>query len=235
MKNNQSNHFISERDVLEIRPEAREKSKHYRSKARIGNIHMYDSAETSFLDLPTIAPYKGETPRFLVPFCQARSAVIHQAFIHFFIDDYRFECIWKQPERYLGLLARCQGVIGTDFSQLSDMPYPQRLYNCYRNRLLGHWMQKNGINYIHNVTWSLPDSYDYSFDGLPIGTIVAVNSNGIIGNYFSKYLWLKGYDEMLKRLKPSQIIRYGSKIDGENESISVYFQNERLNLLRNGR
>ena len=96
-------------------------------------------------------------------------------------------------------------------------------------------MQHNGINYIHNVTWSLPDSYDYSFDGLPIGSTIAINCAGIAGSPSSKYLWYKGYEEALSRLKPSAIVRYGTKMPGENEAISVYFQNERLTLLRNGR
>ena len=167
---------------------------------------------------------------------EARKKVIQPgSFVHFYIDDYHFERIWNNPERYLPLLQRYDGVIGTDFSQLANMPYPQRLWNCYRNRLLGSWMQKHGINYIHNVTWSLPDSYDYSFEGLPAGSVIAINCAGIAGSPTSKYLWYRGYEEALSRLKPVAIVRYGTRMLEENEAISRYFENERLNLLRNGR
>lgn len=235
MKKLYSNTLFPELDIQDIRPKAREMSHHFRKKVTIGNLHIFNSLQSGLLDMPTINPYTGNLPRFLVPFNQARQTSVHQQFIHFFIDDYLFECLWNNPMRYLPMLKSFEGVIGTDFSQMGNMPYPQRLWNSYRNRLLGQWMQQRGINYIHNVTWSLPDSYDYSFNDLPINSIIAINSNGISGSSCSKYLWYKGYEEVLSRLQPSAIVRYGTKMPGENEEISVYFQNERLNLLRNGR
>ena len=235
MSNTKNYLLFPERDVREVRPKAREMSQHFKKKATIGNLHLFNPSATCQLEMPTIAPYSGKLPRFLVPFHQARSSSFRQAFIHFYIDDYSFESLWNNPERYLPLMQSFEGVIGTDFSQMGNMPYPQRLWNCYRNRLLGQWMQSKGINYIHNVTWSLPDSYDYSFEGLPIGSVIAINCAGIAGSPSSKYLWYKGYEEALSRLKPSSIVRYGTKMPGENEAISVYFRNERLTLLRNGR
>ena len=227
--------LFSERDVRENKPVAQETSRHYKWKATIGNLHLFTPAESGLLDLPTIKPYSGPLPQAFVPFHMARAARNYHAFVHFYIDDYRFERLWTNPDAYLALLRRFEGVIGTDFSQLGDMPYPQRLWNCYRNRLLGQWMQKNGINYIHNVTWSLPDSYDYSFAGLPQHSVIAINCTGIAGSPCSKYLWYKGYEQAILRLKPSLIIRYGTRMPGENEAISRYFKNEQLNLLRHGR
>jgi len=224
-----------ERDVQKTGPMAREMSRHYYKKATIENLHLFNPNAVGPCDMPTIEPYNGKLPQSLVPFHQARRAVNHQAFVHFYIDDYFFECMWNNPMRYLPLLSSFEGVIGTDYSQLGNMPAPLRQWNCFRNRLLGQVIQDYGINYIHNVTWSLPDSYDYSFSGLPKGSVIAINCNGIAGTDFSKYLWYKGYEEALKRLEPSAIVRYGTKMSGENEAISVYFQNERLNLLRNGR
>lgn len=235
MGNNRIALLFPERDVLETGPKAREKSRHYLRKATVGNLQLFNPTASGFLELPTIEPYSGKLPRFVVPFNQARCAGSHQAFIHFYIDDYLFECLWTNPERYLPLLKSFEGVIGTDFSQLGDMPYPQRLWNCYRNRLLGQWMQRNGISYIHNVTWSLPDSYDYSFSGLPKGVVIAINCSGVVCKDASKYLWYRDYEEAMKRLCPSAVVRYGARMPGEKEEISVYFQNERLNLLKNGR
>ena len=235
MSNTNDYLLFPERDVLEDRPQAREMSRHFKRKTTIGNLHLFNPSATGLLEMPTIEPYSGKLPRFLIPFHQARSSACHQAFVHFYIDDYSFECLWNNPNQYLQLLQSFGGVIGTDFSQNGNMPYPQRMWNCYRNRLLGQWMQSHGINYIHNVTWSLPDSYDYSFSGLPTESVIAINCAGVAGSPSSKYLWYKGYEETLSRLKPTAIIRYGTKMPGEKEEISVYFQNERLTLLRNGR
>ena len=55
------------------------------------------------------------------------------------------------------------------------------------------------------------------------------------GNYAAKYLWRKGYEEAIKVLEPILIIRYGDKMPGEREEISVYFENINLKNLRNGR
>ena len=235
MGNTNNNPLLHERDVQRDRPEAREKSRHYRTKASIGNLHLFNPLDAGLMELPTIAPYYGPMPERLVPFHLAGSSKDCHGFIHFYIDDYRFERLWTNPEKYLALLKRFDGVIGTDFSQLGDMPYPQRLWNCYRNRLLGHWMQYNGINYIHNVSWSLPDSYDYSFSGLPKASVIAINCSGISGTDVAKYLWYKGYEEAVRRLNPSAIVRYGTKLPEEKGAISRYFENERLNLLRYGR
>jgi hypothetical protein len=93
-------------------------------------------------------------------------------------------------------------------------------------------MQSCGIIVIPNVTWSAPDSYDYCFDGIPSKSVIAINSSGISQSDLNKYLWLKGYNEAIKRLSPTHIIRYGDMINGEYPDISVYFNNERLLSLR---
>jgi len=108
--------------------------------------------------------YTGIVPRFLVPFDHAKAATTHSgAFVHFYIDDYQFQRVWNNPQNYLGLFRQFDGVLGTDFSQYANMPYPTRMNNSYKNRLIGRFLQDAGINYIHNVTWSKPDSYEYSF------------------------------------------------------------------------
>ena len=52
---------------------------------------------------------------------------------------------------------------------------------------------------------------------------------------FSKYLWHRGYDYVVSHLEPSAILRFGPKMPGEIESISIYVENEYLNGMRYGR
>lgn len=59
------------------------------------------------------------------------------------------------------------------------------------------------------ISWSDEASYDWCFDGEPVGSIVAVSSVGTQNNKESKQLFLRGYDEMLKRLEPKWVIFYG--------------------------
>lgn len=175
-------------------------------------------------------------PTSLVSFNAALTAKDHNQCVHFFIDDYQFERIWNLPDRYVECLRQFQCVIAPDFSQYTDMPYPQRMWNNYRGKFIGAWLQSQGVTVIPNVTWSLPDSYDYCFDGIPQQSVIAINSTGAARYGLTRFLWLKGYREALSRLRPLAIIRYGTMIPGEDTSVSIYFNNERvLNLRSYGR
>jgi hypothetical protein len=58
---------------------------------------------------------------------------------------------------------------------------------------------------------------------------------GIKGDPDACYFWHQGYEEVIKTLEPSLIIRYGDKMEGEYEEISIYFKNHILNKFKYGR
>lgn len=171
-------------------------------------------------------------PSVLVPFNLAMTIRETEGCVHFFIDDYQFERVWRAPGRYIDCLRRFRCVISPDFSQYIDMPYAQRMWNNYRGKLLGAFLQAQGLTVIPNVTWSTADSYAYCFEGIPVGSVIAINSTGVARHGLSRYLWLKGYREALRRLRPTAIVRYGNVIEGEDEARGVYFYNDRLKYLR---
>lgn len=209
---------------------------HTHRKNHCNNLDISLSYEgVGSFDMFPLSPYNGPIPRKLIPFSAAISSTEYDCGVHFYIDDYQFERIWTNIHRYIPILKRFSCVIGPDFSQFRDMPYPMRIWNSFRNRVVSTELQNNGVNLIPNVTWSLPDSYDYSFDGMPNNSVIAINCTSIINNNLSKYFWYKGYEEALARLNPKGIIRYGTIMPGEKNEISYYYQNERLNLLKNGR
>lgn len=208
----------------------------FERKVRLDNLHLKNLVNfVADYEMPSLKPCL-VIPSALVPFNMAFTEKNYDRCVHFFIDDYQFERIWNQPFRYVRLLTCFKCVIAPDFSQYIDMPYPQRLWNNYRGKLIGAWLQSQGIAVILNVTWSLPDSYDYCFAGIPKRSVVAINSTGAARYGLARFLWLKGYREAISRLNPIAIIRYGNIISGEDESLGIYFQNERLIKLRtNGR
>lgn len=201
-------------------------------KSQLDNLHLkkfINFAEE--YDMPTIQPC-GIIPSSLVSFNAALTAKDFNQCVHFFIDDYQFERIWNLPERYVGCLRKFQCIIAPDFSQYTDMPYPQRMWNNYRGKFIGALLQSHGIAVIPNVTWSLPDSYDYCFNGIPQNSVIAINSTGVARWGYSRFLWRRGYEEAIARLNPATIVRYGEKIAGEYEDRSIYFSNERIIKLR---
>ena len=205
-------------------------------KSQLDNLHLKKFVNFAYgYEMPTLKACN-IIPTSLVSFNAALTAKDHNQCVHFFIDDYQFERIWNLPDRYVECLRQYQCFIAPDFSQYTDMPYPQRMWNNYRGKFIGAWLQSQGVTVIPNVTWSLPDSYDYCFAGIPQQSVIAINSTGAARYGLTRFLWLKGYREALSRLRPLAIIRYGTMIPGEDTSVSIYFNNERvLNLRSYGR
>ena len=150
--------------------------------------------------------------------------------IHFFIDDYQFLRLWKNPDTYLPMLKRFQAVCTPDFSTYTDFPKAIQLYNHYRKHWLGAYWQTHGIRVIPTISWSDEASFEWCFDGEPVGGMVAISSVGTQGSARARELFRVGYTETLRRLKPSRIVLYGNIPDccaKQDNIISVKaFQNK---------
>lgn len=157
------------------------------------------------------------------------------AIVHFYISDDLFIRLFRNPEKYVPKLKQFKYVLSPDLSQYVEMPFFSRYNNNCQNKAMSQYLQRQGVNIIANVTWSLPDSYEYCFAGIPKGTTIAINSNGVNASSDSKYLWYRGYEEALRQLQPTRIIRYGQKMEGEREDISIYYDNTYLRRARHGR
>lgn len=132
--------------------EAKEISSHRRRKEHCNNMDICMSLEKQGkFDMPILLPYDGPIPNTLIPFNQAMSSTTYDGCgVHFFIDDYQFERIWNNMDRYADKLSKYSCVIGPDFSQYRNMSYPQRMWNCYRNRVVSSHLQQKGVNIIPN-------------------------------------------------------------------------------------
>lgn len=89
--------------------------------------------------------------------------------VHFFIDDYRFESIYKNPDDKIERLKKFNAVLSPDFSMYTEMPVALQLYNCFRNRWTGAYLQQNGITVIPTVRWGSLESFNFCFDGIEKG------------------------------------------------------------------
>jgi len=183
---------------------------------------------------PVLKPNFDKDVERLVPFHEAYSYGITDAVVHFFIADRLFMRIFRNPDKYLPFLRRCKAVIGSDMSQYVDMPAEMRYRHALCNALMSELMQKEGVKLYPNITWSKSDSFSYSFPPHLQGSVIAINSNAVHRSDLSLYRWKRGYGMAVSQLLPSHIIRYGQQIEGEDTTISSFFSNERLNMLRNG-
>lgn len=221
-----------------IPKDKRKASLRYReSIARAIDKNVWEhTVTTSRNGFPVIEPYSLTIPEHFVRF-DKRSKVTEPAttMLHFFMNDCDFSRILRRPDLFVDELKHYHSVVFPDASQYMDMPSYRRMCNNGINKEIGQFWQKAGVRIVVNATWSDHASFSYCFDGLPAGCMVAVNSLGLKGNPYSVRLWRKGYEQMLERLRPSHIIRYGDMIPGEDASISTYFDVEHLNRMHNGR
>ena len=221
-------------------PSRKGKSKKVRKKFKLNkeelfHIDLYGEWPQAFTTpLPALGPYFGGTPTRLLPFNEAYAKKDYSCTVHFFIDDLLFIRVLRTPEKYLDFFQKCHSVIGTDLSQYADMPAEDRYFCAYINSAFSAYLQRNGVHVIPNVSWSLPDSFPYSWSSMPRNSIVAINCKGILKHDLSKYLWYRGYFEAISTLHPTLIIRYGTRMPYEHSDISLYFVNERLMRLRHG-
>ncbi len=127
--------------------------------------------------------------------------------VHFFVDDYRFESIYNNPERSLAKYSQYTFLLTPDFSAYADMGLWRQMESVAKNRWCGAYWQEHGLQVIPTISWGTPSSFDFCFDGVEKNATVAV---GMIGCKRSKTGFMRGYDAMLKRLEPEQIICFGT-------------------------
>ena len=100
------------------------------------NLDFYQpEAVVGQFDMPQLYPTI-YTPSKMVGFNYVNKAE-QDACIHFYLDDYQFERVWKRPEYYIDKLQRFDSCLTPDFSLYRDMPISMMIWNVYRSRLIG--------------------------------------------------------------------------------------------------
>lgn len=127
--------------------------------------------------------------------------------LHFYLDDYQFERVWKEPNKYLEKICKFKYVIALDFSLYIDHPKAVQIFNHYRKHWCARYWQDYGANVIPCICWSDESSFDWCFDGTPKNSPICISTIGGFGNHgCDKEAWLRGYRKCLEVLNPSKVI-----------------------------
>lgn len=146
----------------------------------------------------------------IIPFSEILRTKNFNQWVCFYENDESFEKLWNRPYVYLETLRKFQGVITPDFSVYQDMPFAQQVYNIYRQRVIGCWLQSEGINVIVNVRWGDSRTYELSTIGVPHNNIIAIGTVGCVrGHNDTEDSLYKGLEYIIEKLKPHTIIVYG--------------------------
>ncbi|RMD72111.1 MAG: DUF4417 domain-containing protein [Cyanobacteria bacterium J149] len=140
--------------------------------------------------------------------------------LHFFTDDWRFNCVWDNPRKYNSTIKKYQAVITPDFSLYLEDPEPVKIWNVYKNRWLGNYWQSQGLTVIPSVNWANHDSFNYCFEGIEKGSTVAITTNTVRKGDLSHIYFFEGINELLRYLQPSKVLVFGSKFRYELRAIA---------------
>lgn len=196
------------------------------NKAYNLDLVSYVDMTNDFWQMPIIEN-DGFVPTDLTGFNYAKTKEDKNTGIHFFVDDYQFERIWNNPEKYVGILADYDCILSPDFSLYMDMPMPMKIWNVYRSRQVGAYYQSRGLRVIPTISWAEKETFEFCFLGIPKGSIVAISTIGVKQDKEALKVWREGVAEMLKRIEPSTILVYGGKLDYDfGDAEVIYFENK---------
>lgn len=130
---------------------------------------------------------------------------IHKG-VHFFVDDYRFESIYRNPQRSLEKYQKYRFVMTPDNSLFSEMNIWRQIESVAHSRWVGAYWQSQGMIVVPTISWAQPSSFKFCFDAVEKGSVVGV---GMIGCKHRRADFMKGYNAMLDTLSPSAVICFG--------------------------
>lgn len=190
-------------------------------------VTYMNDAELPQVKTDTVDPVLLSYTEDLIPFNRAKTCRRRDVGVHFFIDDYQFERVWKSPQLYVNMLGRYRFVCAPDFSLYLDVPAAVKIWNVYRSRLLTAYWQKCGLNVVPTLQWAEPHTWQFCFKGIAPGGTVAVSTLGAAKHKLSRQIWTAGMREAIKQLHPDTIILYGTPIDFDFGPIDViHYSNE---------
>ena len=85
---------------------------------------------------------------------------------HFYVDDYRFEALWSNPEKIVN--SGCTSIIEPNLSLYDTTPVSYGIHQIYKKRWLARLMQKFGITVFADLNVSIKFA-EYNQMGIPEG------------------------------------------------------------------
>lgn len=126
--------------------------------------------------------------------------------VHFFIDDPRFEGLYRHPENSLEKLAQYRFVLTPDYSLYAEMKPWMQLQSVAKSRWVGAYWQSKGLTVYPTLSWGTAQTFEFCFKGCEKGSTVAIATYACKA---AKSQYLFGYYEMLRQLDPEHVICLG--------------------------
>lgn len=151
-----------------------------------------------------------QVPKELIPFTKSRKNLERRKFVHFYVHDDNFKCVFNHPEKYVELFKTYDGIISPDPTMFIDNSKCLLETSTYMNRAFAFYYAKKGIPVIPNIRWTNEKSYEFCFLGIPKKYIVSISTHGCCKSRQQKEDFKKGLSKMLEVLEPTDVIVHGS-------------------------
>ena len=169
-----------------------------------------DAFYDGIYEIPRISGINDVNPKNLILYSDRNLNPNKEDWICFYEDDYKINSFWNRPKRYLNILSKYGGIITPDYSLYRDMPLAIQIWNTYRSRALGYFLQNNGIKVIPNVRFSDERTYDIACSGIDKNSTIALSTHGLMKISREKELFKYGLEHVINKLTPKTIIVYGT-------------------------
>jgi len=139
--------------------------------------------------------------------------------IHFFTYDWKFEKVYEKPDIEFEKLKQYKYLLSPDFSIFTNMPLALQIESIFKNRWCGAYWQSKGLKVIPTVSWGDEKSFDFCFDGIEEGSVVAVST------YYRENCeeeFMLGYNKMIQKIKPSAVICYDEPFEGMTGNVKEF-------------
>ncbi len=191
------------------------------------NLGLLPVEMTGRYNLPVVKSDAVPGADSLIPFNRAKRCIRRDVGVHFFIDDYQFERVWRSPQLYVEQLRKYRFVCAPDFSLYLDMQMAAKIWNVYRSRLITAYWQSKGLKVVPVLQWAEPATWEFCFEGITPGGTVAVSTLGAAKHRLSRQIWNAGMKEAVRQLHPDTVLLYGTPIDFDFGKINVmHYTNE---------
>lgn len=200
---------------------------------RYYHLDMISDEYAGKYDMPVIRRQDVTPTEILLPFNMVRTSKRKNVGVHFFLDDYQFERVWRRPAKYIEQLQQFPFVLSPGFSMYTDMPLAMKIWNNWRRQFVAEYWQRNGLTVVPTVMWAEERTFQFCFDGIEPGGAIAVSTQGPAMSKRGREFWKKGMREALRRLHPSMILHYGKRIDFDfGDTMVIFYENNIIKRLR---
>ena len=130
-------------------------------------------------------------------------------FVLGFSEDDKIARFWNNPLKYIPRFQSAYAVATPDYSLHPQMDVLTYLNQIYKNRWLGCFWQEHGIRAVPSVGWTTKEWDELSFAGIEIGSVVVIST---LGSKRDVNFFMRGYNEMIRRIEPPLIVVYGDML-----------------------